>query len=142
MPAHSRARSLASGAFASSRFETNLRADCFAHEDFGSAGNNVVPQFPNALIAQPPIEPLRTRIESGNAEKNIRTVAKDPVFRELQQLCSNLAISPLRHDRQPPDVARERPLHVHHHDTRKEIPLQRDVNFQQWIGEQFKHVGG
>lgn len=142
MPAHSRARSLASGAFASSRFETNLRADCFAHEDFGSAGNNVIAQFPNALITQAPIEPLRAGIESGNAEKNIRTVAKDSVFRELQQLCPNPAISPLRHNRQPPDVARERSLHVHNHDTRKEISRQRDVNFQHWIGEQFKHVGG
>lgn len=131
---------LTSGFALSARPEARPGPDGFAHQKFRLARNDIILEFTDALVAKPLVKLLRSKIEAGDAQEDIRAFPKNPFLGKLHQLRANAATAPSRRDNQGLDVANECSLHVQRHMTREGFAYARNIDFAGAVAEEIERM--
>src|SRR5439155_4492718 len=92
--------------------ESPDRTDGLPEEVFRVAGDDVVGELSDELVALPLIESARPRVEGGDAEEDVGRLAEDPFFGVAQEAAPDPAAPVPRRDADRLDVADEGSRHV------------------------------
>src|SRR3984893_7168045 len=102
------------------------------------APNEVIRQLADEPVAEPLVEAARSRIEQGDAKKDVGCLPQDPLLRESNEAGAEARPAALRSDAHDLDVAAKRAPHVQHQKPGQGLSRPRDVALLRVVAHQLE----